>query len=74
MDELMQALFNHITDHLLEKYYLQTAYTERCEARDEIVRRLWEQLSPDQKTQLEQLQRAYDGRKKSTRMLQAVFW
>ena len=60
MDELMQALFDHITDHLLEKYYAQTAYAERCEARDEIGRRLWTQLPPDQKDLLEQLQRAYD--------------
>ncbi len=60
MDELMQALFDHITDHLLEKYYPQTAYAERHAAQDEIGRRLWEQLPPDQKVLLEQLQRAYD--------------
>lgn len=60
MDDLMQALFDHITDHLLEKYYGQTAYVERCEARDEIGRNLWEQLPPEQKDQLEALQRAYD--------------
>ena len=60
MDELMQALFDHITDHLLEKYYPQTAYSERHAAQDEIGRRLWEQLPPDQKALLEQLQRAYD--------------
>lgn len=60
MDELMQALFNDITDRLLEKYYGQTAYAERREARDETGRRLWEQLSPDQKLLLEDLQRAYD--------------
>ena len=60
MDELMQALFNDITDRLLEKYCGQTAYAERCETRDAIGRRLWEQLPPDQKAQLEALQRAYD--------------
>ena len=60
MDELMQALFDHITDHLLEKYYAQTDYAERYKARDEIGRKLWEQLPPDQKAMLEQLQRAYD--------------
>ena len=60
MDELMQALFDHITDHLLGKYYGQTAYAERCIARDEIGRKLWEQLPPEQKAQLEALQRAYD--------------
>ena len=38
MDELMQALFDHITDHLLEKYYGRTAYAERCAIRDEIGR------------------------------------
>lgn len=60
MDELMQALFNDITDRLLEKYYPQTAYAERYKVRDEIGRRLWEQLSPGQKLLLEDLQRAYD--------------
>lgn len=60
MDELMQALYDHILDHLLEKYYPLTDYAERREARDEIGRRLWEQLSPDQKLLLEDLQRAYD--------------
>jgi len=60
MDELMQALFDHITDHLLEKYYPQTAYAERHAVQDEIGRTLWEQLPPDQKILLEQLQRAYD--------------
>ena len=60
MDELMQALFNDITDRLLEKYYPQTAYAERRDTRDAIGRRLWEQLPPDQKALLEQLQRAYD--------------
>ena len=60
MDELMQALFDHITDHLLEKYYGQTAYAERCTARDEIGRKLWEQLPSEQREQLEALQRAYD--------------
>ena len=60
MGERMQALFDHITDHLLEKYYGQTAYTERRAVRDEIGRKLWEQLDPPQREQLEALQRAYD--------------
>ena len=60
MDDLMQALYNHIIDNLLEKYYSQTAYEERCSKRDEIGRTLWEQLPPDQRKLLEQLQRAYD--------------
>ncbi len=60
MDELMQVLFNDITDRLLGKYYSQTAYADRCAARDEIGRKLWEQLPPAQKAQLEELQRAYD--------------
>ena len=60
MDELMQALYDYILGHLLEKYYAQTDYAERYEARDEIGRKLWEQLPPDQKALLEQLQRAYD--------------
>ena len=61
MDEPMQALFNDITDRLLEKYYGQTAYAEQCKTRDEIGRNLWTQLPPDQKEQLEALQRAYDN-------------
>ena len=60
MDELMQALFNDVTDRLLEKYYPQTAYAERRDARDEAGRRLWEQLDPEQRALLEELQRAYD--------------
>ncbi|MDE7219807.1 MAG: hypothetical protein K2O45_09325 [Oscillospiraceae bacterium] len=60
MDNLMQALFDHITEHLLGKYYGQTAFAERCAVRDEIGRKLWEQLPPSQKEQLEALQRAYD--------------
>ena len=61
MDELMQALYDHLTDHLLGKYYSQTAYAERREVRDEIGRTLWEQLPPEQREQLEALQRAYDN-------------
>ena len=49
MDELMQALYEYILGHLLEKYYAQTDYAERYKARDEIGRRLWEQLPSDQK-------------------------
>ena len=60
MDELMQALFNHVTDHLLEKYYGKTAFAERAQARDAIGRKLWEQLEGEQRDLLEQLQRAYD--------------
>lgn len=60
MDEPMQALFDDVTDRLLEKYYPKTAYAERCEARDAIGRALWTRLPPEQRTQLEALQRAYD--------------
>lgn len=60
MDELMQALFNDITDRLLESYYPQTAFAQRCKTRDEIGRKLWTQLPPEQRAQLEELQRAYD--------------
>ena len=60
MDDLMQALFNDILDRLLEKYYGQTAYAQRRKRRDEIGCALWNQLSQDQKEQLEELQRAYD--------------
>ena len=60
MDELMQVLYDYATEHLLAKYYPQTPYEERRAARDEIGRRLWEQLPPAQKALLEELQRAYD--------------
>lgn len=60
MDKLMQAIFDHILDDLLEKYYVQTAFAERAKARDEVGRRLWEQLEGEQRDLLEQLQRAYD--------------
>ena len=60
MDDLMQALFNDILDRLLEKYYGQTAYAQRRMRRDEIGCALWNQLSQDQKEQLEELQRTYD--------------
>ena len=60
MDKLMQALFNHILDNLLEPYYAQTDFAERARARDEIGRRLWEQLEGQQRELLEELQRAYD--------------
>ena len=60
MDDLMQALFNDITDRLLEKYCLRTGYAQRCTARDEIGCALWTQLPPGQRAQLEDLQRAYD--------------
>lgn len=71
MDELMQALFNDITDRLLEKYYGQTAYEERCAKRDEIGRALWTQLPPQQREELEELQRAYDSVQMSE--LEAMF-
>jgi len=60
MDKLMQALFDYITDYLLEKYYSQTGYAERTKTRDAIGRRLWEQLDLEQRSLLEDLQRAYD--------------
>lgn len=71
MDELMQVLFLDILDRLLTKYYGQTAYASRCAKRDEIGRKLWEQLSPAQKEQLEELQRAYDDTQLSE--LEAMF-
>ena len=60
MNELMQVLYDHAVEHLLENYYSQTDYAERRKVRDEIGRTLWEQLPPDQKALLEELQRAYD--------------
>ena len=35
MDELMQALFNDITDRLLEKYYPKTDFAQCCKVRDQ---------------------------------------
>ena len=60
MDSLMEALFDHITDNLLEKYCAQAAYAERARARDAIGRKLWNQLEGEQRELLEELQRAYD--------------
>ena len=60
MDELMQALYNDITARTMGRYYPQTEYEERREERDRIGRELWEQLPPEQKELLEELQRAYD--------------
>ena len=60
MDKLMEALFDYITADLLEKYYDQTAYAERAKARDEVGRKLREQLEGEQRDLLEELQRAYD--------------
>ena len=71
MDEIMQVLFNDVIDRLLQKYYDQTAYATRCKSRDEIGRRLWEQLPAPQKEQLEELQRAYDAAQMAE--LEAVF-
>lgn len=71
MDKLMQALFDHVIDNLLDHYYIQTQYAERSRARDEIGRKLWTQLEGEQRALLEELQRAYD----STQMaeLEAMF-
>lgn len=60
MDKLMQAIFDHITDDLLETYYSQTEYRKRAHERDITGRKLWEQLDSEQRGLLEQLQRAYD--------------
>ena len=60
MDKLMQSLFNYITDCTLEKYYEPTGVRRYWEERDAIGRALWEQLPPEQKLELEALQRAYD--------------
>lgn len=60
MDELMQAIYDHVIDDQLEKYYAQTAYEERIAARDAIGSKLWTQLKGEQRSLLEQLQRAYD--------------
>ena len=60
MDRLMQSLFNCITDCTLEKYYEPTGVWRYWDERDAIGRVLWEQLPPEQKLELEALQRAYD--------------
>ena len=60
MDELMQALFNDITDRLLEKYYPKTDFAQCCKVRYEIGCKLWSQLPLEQRELLEELQRAYD--------------
>ena len=60
MDTLMQALFGHLMENQLALYYARTALAERERARDEVGRRLWEQLEGEQRALLEELQRAYD--------------
>ena len=56
MDELMQALFNDITDRLLEKYYPKTDFAQCCKVRDEIGCKLWSQLPLEQREQMEELE------------------
>lgn len=60
MDTLMQALFGHLMENQLALYCARTALAERERARDEVGRRLWEQLEGEQRALLEELQRAYD--------------
>ena len=60
MDKLMQAIFDHVIDDLLEPYCTQTDYKQLACARDAIGRGLWTQLEGEQRALLEQLQRAYD--------------
>lgn len=56
MDKLMQVIFEHIQDDLLEAYYTQTDYAERARERDSICRKLREQLEGEQRELLEKLQ------------------
>ena len=53
MDTLMQALFGHLMENQLALYYARTALAERERARDEVGRRLWEQLEGEQRDELE---------------------
>ena len=73
MDEPMQALFNDITDRLLEKYYPKTDFAQCCKVRDEIGRTLWSQLPPEQRELLEELQRAYAQMEELEAMFLASF-
>ena len=60
MTKLMETLYDYILDNTLEQYYNETAYHEWYEKRETVGRELWEQLAPDHKRLLEELQRAYD--------------
>jgi len=60
MTKLMETLYDYILDNTLERYYNETAFHEWYEKRETVGRELWEQLAPDQKRLLEELQRAYD--------------
>lgn len=60
MNDVMQTLFNYILDTSLETYYKKTKYAEWSKKRDAVGRKLWEQLTPDQRTLLEELQQGYD--------------
>ncbi len=60
MTKLMETLYDYILDNTLERYYNETAFHECYEKREAVGRELWEQLTPDQKLLLEEVQRAYD--------------
>ena len=60
MTKLMETLYDYILDNTLEHYYNETAFHEWYEKREAVGRELWEQLTPDQKLLLEEVQRAYD--------------
>ena len=49
MDKLMRTLFCHLMENQLALYYARTALAERERARDEVGRRLWEQLEGEQR-------------------------
>lgn len=60
MDKLMETLYDYILDHTLEEYYKATDYYAQRQRRDDIGRTLWEQLPPEQRSLLEEVQRSYD--------------
>lgn len=61
MNKLMESLYDYILDHTLEQYYKETDYYRQHEKRDAVGRKLWEQLPPNQRLLLEEVQRAYDS-------------
>lgn len=60
MTPVMEPLYDYILEHTFEQYLQETAYRGYSAKRDAVGRELWEQLSPDQRRLLEDLQRAYD--------------
>jgi len=61
MTKLMKVLYDYILECTLDQYYKETDFYKQRAKRDAVSRTLWEQLSPDQRLLLEEVQQAYDN-------------